>query len=209
MKLSEAQLLKILLLTLGLIVLSTTVWASLQAEYFQDKALQNMGGIVFGVMTVTLGLNLDNSYNTKASLLTGFVLVIGTAYVTREFCYLAAGLAETGGSVVTTVAIPFIGVIMGFVLSWSSGYVSGRKRSRSIRTIWLLVVASFVGISAMMMYHIIELIPLYGTTPAFFAVLIGYLCYLALFIYGLNSVFSYEIRYNMNIGVKPAPEEES
>jgi len=207
MKLTEAQMLKILLLTIGLIVLATTIWASLQAEYFQDKALQNMGGIVFGVMTVTLGLNLDNSYNTKASLLTGFVLVIGTAYVTREFCFLAAGLAEAGGSIITSVIVPFIGVIMGFVLSWSSRYVSGRKKSKSIQSIWAMVVASFAGICILMIYHIIQLIPLYGETPAFFAVLIGYFCYLVLFIYGLYTMFSYEIKYNMKIGVKPAPEE--
>jgi hypothetical protein len=208
MKMTEARVLKILLLSLGLIVLATTIWASLQAEYFQDKALQNMGGIVFGVMAVTFGLNLDDSYNTKASLLTGFVLVIGTAYVTREFCFLAAGLAESGGSVVTSVAIPFIGVLMGFVLSWSSKYVSGRKKSKSIQTIWVMVLGCFIGISAMMIYHIIELIPLYGTTPAFWAVLIGYFCYLIIFLYGVHSMFSYEIRYNMRVGVTPAPDEE-
>ena len=208
MKMSEARLMKIMLLSLGLIVLGTTIWSSIQAEYFQDKALQNMGGIVFGVMAVTLGLNLDDSYNTKASLLTGFVLVIGTAYVTREFCFLAAGIATEGGSMVTNVIIPFIGVFMGFVLSWSSGDVSGRKKSRNIKAIWIMVVASFLGISAMMIFHIIELLPLYGTTPAFFAVLIGYLCYLIIFVYGLQMMFSDEIRYNMKIGVTPAPDEK-
>ena len=208
MKMTEARLLKIMLLSLGLIVLATTIWSSLQAEYFQDKALQNMGGIVFGVMTVTLGLNLDDSYNTKASLMTGFVLVIGTAYVTREFCYMAAGLADSGGNVITGVIVPFIGVFMGYVLSWSSKYVSGRKKSKNLKVIWMMVVGSFIGICVIMVYHIIQLLPLYGETPAFFAVLIGYLCYLTLFVYGLQMMFSDEIKYNMEVGVKkPAPAE--
>jgi len=197
------------MLSLGLIMLLTTVWASIKAEDFQDKALQNMGGIVFGVMTLTFGLNIDDTYKTKTSLLTGFVLVIGTAFATREFCYLTASLAETGVSFVSMVIIPFIGVMMGFVLSGSSGHISGRKKSRFVKVIWAMVVLSFVGITVLMVYRIIELLPLFGTTPAFYAVLIGYFCYLAIFVYGMHAMFSDEIRYTMKIGVTPAPEEGS
>lgn len=200
-------MLKFLMIALGLIMLFTTIWASIRAEDFQDKALQNMGGIVFGVMTLTFGLKVDDTYKTKASLMAGFVLVIGTAFATRELCFMTADLAASGGSVTGTVAIPFIGVIMGFVLSGSSGYVTGRKKSKHLKTIWLMVVAAFMLISAIMVYRIIDLLPLFGTTPAFYAVMIGYLCYLAIFLYGIHALFSYEIRYNMKVGVTPAPEE--
>ena len=204
---------KVLLLSLGLIMLVTTIWAAVRAEDFQDKALQNMGGIVFGVMAVTLGLKIDDSYKTKASLMSGFVLVIGTAFATRELCYLTADLAAEGGNVTGTIIIPFIGVIMGFVLSGSSGYLTGRKHGKyiSVKVIWAMVVISFFGIIALMLYHIADLLPLFGTTPAFYAVLIGYLCYLAIFLYGMYAMFSDEIKYNMKIGVTSAasaPDDE-
>ncbi|MDR1954841.1 MAG: hypothetical protein LBP82_02680 [Candidatus Methanoplasma sp.] len=207
MELSEARLLKILMLSLGLIMLLTTIWASVRAEDFQDKALQNMGGIVFGVMTLTFGLKIDDSYSTKASLMSGFILVIGTAFATRELCYATASAAESGGSITATVIIPFIGVLMGFVLSGSSGHITGRKKSKNIRLIWMMVVISFMAICTLMVYRIIDLLPLFGTTPAFYAVLIGYICYLIVFVYGVHAMFSDEIKYNMKIGVAPAPEE--
>ena len=197
MKISEAHLLKVLMLSLGVIMLLTTIWASIRAEDFQEKALRNMGGIVFGVMTLTFGLNINDTYKTKASLMTGFVLVIGTAFATSEFCNLAAALAEGDGSFIITVIIPFIGVIMGFVLSGSAGYISGKKKSRYVKVVWAMVLASFAGISIMMMYRIIDVLPLYGTTPAFYAVLIGYFCYLAIFMYGVYAMFSDEIRSAM------------
>jgi len=195
------------MLALGLIMIITTFWASVRAEDFQDKALQNLGGIVFGVMALTFGLKVDDSYKTKASLMSGFILVIGTAFATRELCYMMADIASTGGSVTATVVVPFIGVIMGFVLSGSSGYITGRKQSDYIKEIWILVVIAFVTINLLILYRIYDLLPLYGTTPAFYAVLLGYLCYLAIFIYGVSSMFSDEIKYNMTIGVKVAPEE--
>lgn len=196
---SEGRFLKILMITLGLIMLFTTIWASVRAEDFQDKALQNMGSIVFGVMTLTLGLRVDSSYTTKASLLSGFVLVIGTAFATRELCYFTATLAETGGSFTASVIIPTIGVIMGFVLSGSSGYITGRKESRFVSLIWFLVVFSFVGMLTIMVYRIIDLLPLFGTTPAFYAVVLGYVCYAIIFIYGIYAMTSDEIRRNMKV----------
>ena len=207
MEISEARMLKILMIALGLIMLFTTIWASVRAEDFQDKALQNMGGIVFGVMTLTFGLKIDDTYKTKASLMSGFILVIGTAFATREICFMTADIAASGGSVTALVVIPFIGVIMGFVLSGSSGHITGRKQSKYIKVIWMMVVIAFISISVLMVYRIIDLLPLFGTTPAFYAVLIGYLCYLSIFMYGLYAMFSNEIKYNMKIGVTPAPEE--
>ena len=208
MKISEAKMLKALLLVLGMIMIFTTVWAAVRAEDFQDRALQNLGGIVFGVMAVTFGLKIDDSYNTKASLMSGFVLVIGTAFATRELCFMTADIAAAGGGVTATVAIPFIGVLMGFALSGSSKYLTGRKESRYIKEIWMIVVISFFGITAIILYRIADLIHLFGTTPAFYAVLIGYSCYLVIFLYGVSSMFSNEIKYNMKIGVKPAPPSE-
>jgi len=207
-KISEAKMLKALLLVLGMIMIFTTVWAAVRAEDFQDRALQNLGGIVFGVMAVTFGLKIDDSYNTKASLMSGFVLVIGTAFATRELCFMTADIAAAGGGVTATVAIPFIGVLMGFALSGSSKYLTGRKESRYIKEIWMIVVISFFGITAIILYRIADLIHLFGTTPAFYAVLIGYSCYLVIFLYGVSSMFSNEIKYNMKIGVKPAPPSE-
>ncbi len=207
MKIAEYQVLKIFMLSMGLIVLFTTIWASVRAEDFQDQALQNLGGIVFGVMSITLGLRIDKTYSTKAALVSGFILVIGTAFATRELCFFTADIAASGGSLTGAVVIPFIGVLMGFVLSGSAGYVTGRKESRLIKVIWLMVVAAFASISALMIYRIADLMHVFGTTPAFYAVLIGYLCYLAIFVYGVHAMFSYEIRYNMKIGVTPAPEE--
>lgn len=201
-------MLKILMIILGLIMLATTIWAAVRAEDFQDEALQNMGGIVFGVMTLTFGLKIDETYNTKASLLSGFILVIGTAFATRELCYFTASLAEADVSLTTSVVIPFIGVLMGFVLSGSSKYITGRKESRFISLIWLMVVVSFTAICVIMIYRIIDLIPSFGTTLAFYAVLLGYICYLAIFIYGLYAMFSDEIKYNMKIGVTPAADTE-
>jgi len=206
-KIAEYQVLKIFMLSMGLIVLFTTIWASVRAEDFQDQALQNLGGIVFGVMSITLGLRIDKTYSTKAALVSGFILVIGTAFATRELCFFTADIAASGGSLTGAVVIPFIGVLMGFVLSGSAGYVTGRKESRLIKVIWLMVVAAFASISALMIYRIADLMHVFGTTPAFYAVLIGYLCYLAIFVYGVHAMFSYEIRYNMKIGVTPAPEE--
>ena len=208
MKISEAKLLKILMLVLGLIMLITTIWAAVRAEDFQDKALQNLGGIVFGVMAITFGLKIDESYNTKAILMAGFVLVIGTAFATRELCFMTADIAASGGGVTAMVFVPFIGVIMGFVLSGSSKYLTGRKESKFIKHIWMLVVISFIGITAIILYRIADLFHLFGTTPAFYAVLIGYLCYLAIFLYGLLAMFSDEIKYNMKIGVKRSEEDD-
>jgi len=195
-------MLKALMISMGLIMILTTIWASVRAEDFQDKALQNMGGIVFGVMTLTFGLKVDATYTTKASILSGFILVIGTAFATRELCYFTASVAESGISFVTSVFIPAIGVFMGFVLSWASGYITGRKLSSRIRTIWFMVTITFLVICVIMITRIIDLVPLFGSTPAAFAVLIGYLCYLAIFAYGLNAMFSEEIRQNMNIRIR-------
>jgi len=206
-KISEAKMLKILMLTLGMIMLITTVWAAVRAEDFNDRALQNLGGIVFGVMAVTFGLKIDESYNTKAALMAGFVLVIGTAFATRELCFMTNDLALAGGGVTAKVFIPFIGVLMGFALSGSSKYLTGRKKSKLIKEIWIIVVISFIGITAIILFRIYDLMHLFGTTPAFYAVLLGYLCYLAIFIYGLTSMFSNEIKYNMKIGVKESPQE--
>lgn len=200
-------MLKILMIVLGLIMLATTIWASVRAEDFQDKALQNMGGIVFGVMTLTFGMKIDETYNTKAALLSGFVLVIGTAFATRELCYFTASLADSGATLITSVVIPFIGVLMGFVLSGSSKYITGRKESRFLSIIWMMVVASFTVICMIMIYRIIDVLSLFGSTPAVFAVLAGYLCYLAIFVYGLHAMFSDEIRYNMKIGTTTVTEE--
>jgi hypothetical protein len=207
-EISEARILKILMICLGAIMLITTIWAAVRAEDFQDKALKNMGGIVFGVMTLTFGLKIDDTYNTHASLMSGFILVIGTAFATRELCFFTADLAASGGSITAMIFIPFIGVLMGFVLSGSSGYITGRKESGFIKTIWLMVVIAFMGISALVVYRIIDLIPVFGTTPAVYAVLLGDLCYMAIFLYGLRGMFSYEIKYNMKIGVTPAPDSE-
>ncbi len=201
MEISEGRILKVLMITLGLVMLLTTIWASIRAEDFQDQSLQNMGGIVFGVMTLTFGLKVDSSYTTKASLLSGFILVIGTAFATRELCYFTANLAQVGVSFTTSVVIPAIGVIMGFVLSGSSGYVTGRKQSKYVSVIWFVLTGTFIGICILMLYRMIDIMPLFGTTPAFFAVMIGYLCYLLIFLYGLYAMMSKEIRQNMKIPV--------
>lgn len=207
MEISEAHFLKFLMIALGIIVLITTIWASVRAVDFQNQALQDLGGIVFGVMTLMFGLKVDKSYKTKAALLSGFILVIGTAVATRELCLMTSEMSAGGLSITANVVLPFIGVIMGFALSGSSGHVTGKKESKYIKLIWSLVIIAFVTISIIMIYRIVDILPLYGTTPAFFAVLLGYICYLLIFLYGVYAMFSYEIKYNMKIGVTPAPEE--
>jgi len=197
------------MITLGAIVLITAVWASVRSQDFQSQALQDLGGIVFGVMTLMFGLTANESYKTKASLLSGFILIIGTAVATRELCYLTSEFASNGGSMTANIALPAVGVIMGFVLSGSSGHVTGRKQSEYVSIVWGLVILAFAGVTAIMVYRIIDLLPLYGTTPAFFAVLAGYVCYILIFVYGIYAMFSYEIKYNMKIGIIPTEEESS
>jgi len=205
MEMSEARILKYLLIFLGVLVIFTAIWASVKASDFQYQALQDVGGIVFGVMTLMFGLKLDETYKTKASLMSGFILVIGAAIATRELCYMTSEAAASGGNITVNVMLPFIGVVMGFVLSGSSNYVTGRKESKHIKKIWILVIFAFLALCAVMLYRIYDLIPLYDVTPAFYAVLIGDLCYIAIFVYGIYAMLSYEIKYHMKIGITPAP----
>jgi len=206
-KFTETHFLKYLMIILGLIVLITTVWASVRAQDFQNTALQDLGGIVFGVMTLTFGLKIDETYKTKAALLSGFILIIGTAVATRELCLMTSELGSSGGGITINVALPFIGVIMGFILSGSSGHITGKKESKYIKLIWGMVIFAFTAITLLMLYRIYDILPLYGTTPAFFAVLLGYICYVLIFLYGIYAMLSYEIKYNMKIGVTTLSEE--
>ena|GEM_PF-1417268 len=204
-ELRDAFKIKMLLLALGTVLMITTIWASVRAEDFNDKALQNLGSIVFGALALMLAFKIDNFYTTKASLLSGFVLVMGLAFTTRELCFLAAEMSA-GGNAPAAVAIPFVGVIMGFVLAASTGYITGKKESKYLKEIWTLVLTAFLAIIALIIYHVYEVMQLLGTTPAVWAVLLGYFCYLAIFFYGVHWMFSYEIKYNMKIGVIPASE---
>jgi len=201
--------LKIMMIVLGLIVLLTTLWSSLDSVDFQNRSLQNLGGIAFGVMVLTFGLKVDDTHRSKAAQVSGFILVIGTAFATREFCNLAGQWSAEGLNFTANVLLPAIGVIMGFVLSGSSDYVTGRKKSRSNKIIWMLVVFSFAAICALMLYRTVDIMQYFGTTLAFYAVFIEYICYIIIFAYGLYSMFSDEIRYNMTIGVTPPDDAEA
>jgi len=206
MKISESRLLKYLMIFLGVLVIITAIWASVKATDFQYQALQDIGGLVFGVMTLMFGLKIDDSYTTKASLMSGFVLVIGTAVATRELCFMTSA-AASGWGLTANIVLPFIGVIMGFILSGSSNYVTGRKESKYIKWVWSLVIFAFVALCAVMLYRMYDLMPLYDVTPAFYAVLLGYICYLIIFLYGIYAMLSYEIKYHMKIGVTTVPDE--
>jgi len=203
----DAFKMKMLLLALGSVLLITAVWASVRAEDFNDRALQNLGSIVFGAMALMLAFKIDDRWTTKASLLSGFALVMGLAFATRELCFLAADMSASGNAT-AAVVIPFIGVFMGFVLATSTGYITGKKESKHLKEIWTLVVTAFLVIIALVLYHMYDVALLFGTTPAVWAVLLGYCCYLAIFLYGVYWMFSYEIKYNMKIGVIPASEAE-
>lgn len=208
MEFSETRMLKYLLIFIGLLVIFTAVWASVKSTDFQYQSLQDVGGIVFGVMALLFGLKLGDAYHTKVSLMSGFILVMGAAIATRELCFMTSEAAANGGSITINVMLPFIGVVMGFILSGSSNYITGKKESKHTKKIWILVIFAFVVLCAVMIYRIYDLLPLYDVTPAFYAVLIGYLCYIAIFVYGIYAMLSYEIKYHMKIGIIPAPDED-